>query len=300
MMSLMSGAQAPIPTLQPGTQITIRPYGDQALTTTLTISHAIGTGASAIVYQGTGGSFQAPIAIKVPREMRTGLTLLQEARWTPRGNPSSYLANWLGLHPAQIPEYPYDVPVTICQLYRGTTESAAQGYTDARVPAHLAARWTVQAAAALRAADVLHRDIKPSNIACDDRMDAWLLDWGLSTPLPVERQRLGISIGRRSVGTPDYMSPEAIEGFEDVDHRSDIYSLGLTLYEWSVGKSARASETTDVHAFFAELVDANFAIDLSPVPAPLRRIVRLATAPARRERYQSWSVMIADCLPLVG
>jgi serine/threonine protein kinase len=131
-------------------------------------------------------------------------------------------------------------------------------------------------------------------------MDAWLLDWGLSTPLPVERQRLGISIGRRSVGTPDYMSPEAIEGFEDVDHRSDIYSLGLTLYEWSVGKSARASETTDVHAFFAELVDANFAIDLSPVPAPLRRIVRLATAPARRERYQSWSVMIADCLPLVG
>lgn len=90
------------------------------------------------------------------------------------------------------------------------------------------ARIGLQAAAALDHAHnqgVLHRDIKPANLLLDVEGTVWLADFGLAKAAQSE----AVSLSRDIVGTLRYMAPEQFGG--QTDHRSDIYSLGLTLYE---------------------------------------------------------------------
>ena len=72
---------------------------------------------------------------------------------------------------------------------------------------------------------VLHRDIKPANLIIDTAGVIWIADFGLAKLLETEQ----LSLTGEVLGTPAYMAPEQING--TTDHRSDIYSLGLTLYE---------------------------------------------------------------------
>jgi serine/threonine-protein kinase len=77
---------------------------------------------------------------------------------------------------------------------------------------------------------IVHRDIKPGNIMIDRNGDARILDFGISRSLRAE----GMTLQGVAVGTPEYMSPEQIECV-DIDCRSDIYSLGIVLYEMATG-----------------------------------------------------------------
>ena len=78
---------------------------------------------------------------------------------------------------------------------------------------------------------VVHRDLKPSNILIDKQGDAKILDFGIARSL----RSKGITGTRMMIGTPEYMSPEQVDG-EDIDQRSDIYSLGVILYEMLTGR----------------------------------------------------------------
>jgi tetratricopeptide (TPR) repeat protein len=78
---------------------------------------------------------------------------------------------------------------------------------------------------------VVHRDLKPQNIMIDKQGNAHIMDFGIAHSLEVK----GITEAGTLIGTPDYMSPEQAEG-EEVDHRSDIYSLGVVLYEMVTGR----------------------------------------------------------------
>ncbi len=91
---------------------------------------------------------------------------------------------------------------------------------------------------------VLHRDIKPGNIMVDQTGCVKLLDFGLarSVVLPSAGDPQPITLKGEVLGTPDYMSPEQAQGFSDVDARSDIYSLGCTLYALATGKSMFCAE----------------------------------------------------------
>lgn len=72
----------------------------------------------------------------------------------------------------------------------------------------------------------VHRDIKPSNLLVDARGDVWVADFGLAR----RQADPGLTLREDVIGTPRYMSPEQAEGLK-LDHRTDIYSLGATLYE---------------------------------------------------------------------
>jgi tetratricopeptide (TPR) repeat protein len=78
---------------------------------------------------------------------------------------------------------------------------------------------------------VVHRDLKPQNIMIDAKGNAKIMDFGIAHSLEVE----GVTQTGMMIGTPDYMSPEQAEGLE-ADQRSDIYSLGIILYEMATGK----------------------------------------------------------------
>jgi len=85
---------------------------------------------------------------------------------------------------------------------------------------------------------VIHRDLKPHNIMIDKEGNARIMDFGIARSLDTE----GITDEKVMIGTPKYMSPEQVEG-EAVDQRSDIYSLGIILYEMVTEKTPFDGDT---------------------------------------------------------
>jgi len=86
---------------------------------------------------------------------------------------------------------------------------------------------------------VIHRDIKPSNVMLDKRGDVFLTDFGVAKMLEGSS---GLTATGTVTGTPDYMSPEQAQGMK-VDNRSDVYSLGIVLFEMLTGHVPFEAET---------------------------------------------------------
>src|SRR5205814_1706272 len=83
---------------------------------------------------------------------------------------------------------------------------------------------------------IVHRDIKPENILLDKAGMVKIADFGLAKLVGLEAKDLRITGSGDVMGTPHYMAPEQVEHPQDVDHRADIYSLGVVFYQMLTGE----------------------------------------------------------------
>ncbi len=156
------------------------------------------------------------------------------------------------------------------------------------------ARVGLQAAEAIEhahAMGILHRDIKPANMLLDDRGNLWLVDFGLAR----FQSESDLTLSGDVLGTIRYMSPEQALGRGVTDARSDVYSLGVTLYELVAGRPALdGGDRQQLMHQIADREPVNLRKLNRRVPADLETIIQKAAAKEPGDRYSSASELAED------
>lgn len=131
--------------------------------------------------------------------------------------------------------------------------------------------------------NVIHRDLKPSNILFDQRNDPYISDFGT---VKMSKATTQLTDTGGAVGTPAYMSPEQIQGDVALDGRSDIYTLGIILYEMLSGKHPFQSNTPIAVAVKHMFEPAPRILDAQPgLPVEVQTIINTAMSKLRQDRY---------------
>ena len=136
---------------------------------------------------------------------------------------------------------------------------------------------------------IIHRDVKPSNVLMDKGEWALLSDFGLAKMMEASVQLTKTGVG---VGTPAYMSPELGKG-EPADERSDIYSLGIVLYEMLTGRVPFEAETP--MAVIIEHISTPLPVprNINPdIPEPVEQMLLKALAKEPADRFQQMGEMV--------
>jgi eukaryotic-like serine/threonine-protein kinase len=215
---------------------------------------------------------------------------LASGRWAPARRGAAALPPTSPCVPAPpSPEAPAGDKTTRPAAARSTERSATPAYV--RTVAHLG----IQAAEALEHAHqlgVIHRDIKPANLLVDERGHLWITDFGLAHC----QSQAGLTMTGDLVGTLRYMSPEqALAQRVSIDHRTDLYSLGATLYEQLTLEPAFGGR--DRQELLRQIA---FEDPVPPrrrdraIPAELETIVLKALAKSPDERYATAQALADD------
>jgi serine/threonine protein kinase len=171
---------------------------------------------------------------------------------------------------------------------------------DGPLPVPEAVDVILQAARGLEyahARGIIHRDIKPANLLCDSDGTVRILDMGLAriASESSDAEATDLTSTGMVMGTAAYMSPEQARNTKNADARSDIYSLGCTLFFLLTGRPAYGGETI-VDTIFAHASDPIPSLSNSadqPVPQQLEEIFRRMIAKQADDRFSSMTAVIA-------
>jgi len=137
---------------------------------------------------------------------------------------------------------------------------------------------------------VLHRDLKSRNIMVDKEGNARIMDFGIARSLKAE----GITGDGIMIGTPEYMSPEQTKG-EETDERSDIYSLGVMIFEMLTGKLPFDGDTSLAIALKQQIEEPPDPQDFNAqIPDELSAVIRKCMEKEKEKRYQNTSEVFSE------
>ncbi len=266
--------------LRPGTNV--GPYR---------IDAPLGAGGMGEVYRAWDTRLKRAVALKVISS-GTAMNAEQLARFEREARAVASLShpNVLAVHDLGTVE---DTPYVVFELLEGETlkERLARGALPVRKVVELGIQ-VCRGLAAGHARGIVHRDVKPANLFLTSDGTVKILDFGLARDTAVAEADLGeadtpsFTVAGVMLGTPAYMSPEQVRG-QSVDARSDLFSLGATLYEMLAGKRAFDGATA------ADLLTAVLTKDPAEmgtpgaVPPSLERVVRRCLEKDPEERFQS-------------
>lgn len=275
-----------------------------------TISHyhildKLGEGGMGVVYLAEDTLLRRQVAIKSLTMPSTPGTVHFRARFLREARAASVLNH---PHIATIHDYgetPDGLPYIVMELVKG--ENLCELLRRGCLSLERSIEITKEVAEALAEAHrhgLIHRDIKPSNIAINQRGEVKVLDFGLAKQLPQENvnpsdeRMLNLSVTETRegviIGTPSYFSPEQARGLP-LDARSDLFSLGLLLYECVTGR--HAFSLTSVMEICAQIIrdDPPPPSQINPcIPPELERITLKALAKKADDRYQTAEEMFKD------
>jgi len=247
------------------------------------IKMKIGESEKAVVYLATSISLGINVALKVSKTLRddaAGRQFLER----------EYTAIIAIRDPLVVQIYDYGVHAGFEYL---AMEYLLRGDLKARMQAGLkeseALRYVEQIASALRVvhnAGLLHRDLKPPNVMLRDNDEVALIDFGLARALDGSTPSTRTGVLR---GSPYYMSPEQALG-EQLDARSDFYSLGIMLYEMLTGRKPYTGATA------MEVLQQHVNSPLPPLPHSFARyepVLHRLAAKNRNERFGTADEIIA-------
>lgn len=256
----------------------------------------IGRGGMGIVYEAIQEPLGRKVAVKVlPRhahcDAKSRHRFLREACLVARlQHPNIVPIHFVGEHEG----VPYYVMALIDgqgldRLLADPTESRPDEPGErARWAADLA-RQAARALAHAHGQQILHRDIKPANLLLDSAGTLWLADFGLAKLA----DDLSLTASGELPGTLRYLAPECLNA--EADERSDIYSLGLTLYELLVGRPAflELDRVRLLHQIESQHIPSPRRLDRA-IPRDLETIVLKATAREPRARYATAAELADD------
>lgn len=261
------------------------------------IKAELGRGGMSTVYLAHDPHFDRDVAVKLlPRE------LLHHGNFRRRFNREAKIVASLD-HPAIVPVHDFGdqagQPYLVMRFMAGG--SLSDRLIQGPMPMKEASRIITRLAPALdevHRRDILHRDLKPSNILFDQRNEPFISDFG-TAKFTFEQTKLTETGG--AVGTPAYMSPEQIQGEANLNGRSDIYSLGIILFEMLAGQHPFQTNTPiglAVKHIFEPIPSIR---ERQPnLPPASQQIITKAMAKIPEDRYQTASMLADDLAQVVA
>jgi serine/threonine-protein kinase len=252
------------------------------------IKAELGRGGMATVYQAYDPRFEREVAIKVlPREM------LHDPQFRVRFEREAKTIAMLE-HPAIVPVYDFGEedgqPYFVMRYMTGgsLSDRMNQGPLTVKETARIFER-LAPAMDEAHARGIIHRDLKPGNILFDRLNEPYVSDFGIAKLSEAQASVTGSAI----IGTPAYMSPEQAQG-EPVDGRSDIYALGVILFEMLSGKPPYEADTPMGVVLKHITEPVPHILDANPnLPVAIKAVVEKAMAKDKLERFATCSDLAA-------
>jgi serine/threonine-protein kinase len=248
----------------------------------------VGEGGMAAVYRAYEPGLDRYVALKIlPRHFTSDPQFIGRFR-----QEAKLIAKLQHVHILPVHDFGHEEDYTFIVMPFVQTGTLADLLDDHPLPLADILRIVAQVGDALAYAHergIVHRDVKPSNILIDDRGNCLLTDFGIAkiVEATVQFTQTGAIIG-----TPAYMSPEQILG-ETLDGRSDLYSLGIILFEMATGRQPYRAETPPA-IFVKHLHDPlPMPRELNPdLPEAVERVILKALAKNREHRFPTASAMV--------
>ena len=261
------------------------------------IERELGRGGMAVVYLARDPNVKRLVAIKVlPRQYTFDPQF--RARFEREAEIIAALE-----HAYIVPIYDFgedgDQPYIVMRFMQGG--SLAERIGQGPLPVAAAAKILQRLGIALdeaHAQHIIHRDLKPGNILFDQRGEAFLSDFGVAKMLEASAALTGIG---NLMGTPAYMSPEQVHGDVQLDGRSDVYALGVLLFEMLTGQIPYQADTPARQMMKHLLEPIPRILEIrSDLPPPCQAILSRAMAKDRDERFATAREMAMAVTALAG